>query len=66
MSPVVEIKPAPDGDGFCLHLGKASPIWFATEHAAVGYARDVSPGSEIIVFEGEGIIRRRYPPVNAQ
>ena len=62
MSSAVEIKPAPDGDGFCLHFGDSPPVWFAQEHHAINYAHDVYPGRPIVVYEGEGIIKRRYEP----
>src|SRR5688572_3430138 len=31
----VDIKPSPDGEGFCLLAGNAPPAWFALEHHAV-------------------------------
>ena len=62
MAQVVEIKPAPDGDGFCLRFKDAAPIWFAHEHQAVNYAQDFYPVYEVIVYAGEGIIARRYAP----
>jgi hypothetical protein len=63
---VVEIKPAPDGDGFCLHLKGVSPIWFAFEHQAVNYAQDVYSTYEIVVYAGEGVIARKYPPATQE
>jgi hypothetical protein len=58
----VDIKPAPDGEGFCLHYGKLPPAWFAHIHHAINYAMEVFPRATIRVFESESIITRVIPP----
>jgi hypothetical protein len=64
--PAVEIKPAPDGDGFCLRIKNSDPIWFAHEHQAIGHAQEVFPMCEIVVHYGEGILKRRNPASNSE
>ena len=66
MSFLVEIKPSPDRDGFCLRMGTTGPVWFAFEHLAVAYAQEAFPTREIVVYEGEDVIKRRYAPVRTE
>jgi hypothetical protein len=61
MKPAVEISPAKDGDGYCLQF-EAFTRWFAQEHHAIGYAQDMHPDLDIVLFGPEGGIRRRYTP----
>ena len=60
MAPLIEIKPSPDGDGFCLRRGKANPMWFTHEQEAVVYAQEVFPTSEVVVYAGDEAIKQRY------
>jgi hypothetical protein len=57
-----DIKPAPDGDGFCLHVGHLPPTWFAQEAQAIAYAQELFPKATIRIFAGGGIIDRTIPP----
>ena len=62
MKETVEIKPASDGDGFCLHFAEAAPVWFSLEHHAISHAQEMYPWCEIVVFAGKDIIKERYQP----
>ena len=61
MRDAVHIRPALDGDGFSLEFGETKQ-WFAEEHHAIGYAQDVFPDFDIVLFGATGGIRRRYSP----
>ena len=61
MKPAVEISPAKDGDGYCLQF-EGFKRWFAHEHHAIGFAQDIYPDFDIVLYGPEGGIRRRYTP----
>lgn len=59
----VDIKPSPDGEGFCLIFGSAPPAWFEQEYHAIGYAQVVFPTHAIRVFASQDVIIRIIPAV---
>ena len=62
MTQVVDIKPAPDGHGFCLFFGNLPPPWFVLDVHAIGYAREVFPSATIRVFACDSVIAYTIPP----
>jgi hypothetical protein len=63
---LIEIGPVPDGEGFFFRVRGADANWFAHEHHAIIHALEVFPECEVVVYEGEGIIKRRYPPAKEE
>lgn len=59
MTPDVEISPLKDGDGFYLRIGDSTQ-WFAHEHHALGYAQEMYPEADIVLYGSDGGVRRRY------
>jgi hypothetical protein len=62
MNNLVDIKPAPNGDGFCLYHKSAPPEWFSQEHHAIAHAQLYFADAIVRVFASDSIIVRTIEP----